>query len=176
MRKCKNCGETKTFKDFYPSQKCYCKECHKRKVVLWYKNNSQKAIERSKNWQKKNPQRVKELNANWKKNNPGKAKQYREKHKERQAVYYREWYAKNGRKRTSEDYELIRKWQKANIEKVKACGKFRYTVKKGLIKIAKNCEKCKEKRRLLGHHRDYRFPLKVNWLCYSCHKKLPHEN
>ncbi len=144
MRTCKECGDLKDIKDFYSNNKTCCKECHKKRVIIWKKDN---------------PQKVKKYKAN-----PD--------YKKRQAEYYREWYAKNGRKRTKRDRELVDLWQKLNPEKCKASALVKYAVKVGKIKKPKLCSECKLKRKLLGHHPDYRFPFKVDWLCYSCHKKL----
>lgn len=152
MQKCKECGEIKVFINFHPYNKSVCKKCLSKRTVLWMKNH---------------PERTKEIIAKQiakRKADPN--------YKKNQAAFYREWYAKNGRKRAANYIEYHRNWKRANQEKVKVHTKLRYAIKKGLIKIAKFCEECKEKRKLVGHHPDYRFPLKVNWLCYSCHKKI----
>jgi len=106
----------------------------------------------------------------WMKNNPTKANQYYEKRKEKQAVYYREWYAQNGRKRAENYIETIALWQKLNPEKRRVCSLTRYAIQIGKIKKPKNCSECGDERKLVAHHDDYDFPYRVRWLCYSCHK------
>lgn len=39
----------------------------------------------------------------------------------------------------------------------------------------KECQQCKKKRRVAGHHNDYSKPLEVLWLCYKCHTLLHRE-
>ena len=124
-----------------------------------------------KKWYKNNP----DYHKDWVKNNPDKIKAYRTKRKEHQAEYYREWYKKHGRKRSKQQLESIKMWQKLNPEKCRTKDLVRYAIKIGKIKRPKICEICKEKRKLVAHHKDYNFPFRIIWLCYSCHKKL-HNN
>lgn len=45
-------------------------------------------------------------------------------------------------------------------------------VENGVLIKPSCCEGCHRrtiKRKLQGHHRDYRYPLRVIWLCQSCH-------
>lgn len=79
--------------------------------------------------------------------------------KECKKEYYKEWYKINGRKRNKKSQDasnyLYREIQKNNIKKpnkCKICGK-------------SDC-------RISGHHPNYGRPLKVIWVCPSCHKKI----
>jgi len=146
MKKCQECGKVKSINNFYKSQKTYCKECHKKRTVIW---------------QKSHPQIVKEIDIKQRAN---------PKHRKRQAEYYREWYAKHGRQRTRQDRELIALWRKLNPEKCKVRNLVGHALKLGKIIKPKYCSKCGEKRKLVAHHDDYKFPLKIRWLCYSCHQ------
>ena len=47
-----------------------------------------------------------------------------------------------------------------------------YAVKVGNIIKPERCESCNEVADVHGHHEDYLLPLKVDWLCVSCHNKL----
>ena len=89
----------------------------------------------------------------WRKRNPEKIKGYKKKyydaHREEQALYYKKWYQENGRKR------------------VKV-----YWLKKWIINKPLFCSFCKQNNKVDGHHPEYNEPLKVVWLCKSCHKKL----
>jgi len=159
MRKCKDCGKVKNSKDFYLNNKGYyspyCKECHRKRTALWRKNN---------------PQRFKELCAKAmakKRTNPD--------YRKSQAEFYRKWYAKSGRKRAKNYSEVNKLWQKLNPEKCKASKLVEMALKTGKLKKSIYCSECGHKRKLVGHHDNYEFPLKVRWLCYSCHKNI-HNN
>ena len=40
----------------------------------------------------------------------------------------------------------------------------------GLIVRPLVCETCSEPKTLVRHHRDYNEPIKITWLCHSCHR------
>lgn len=152
MRKCKKCGKEKDTEDFYSSNKSVCKECLKERTVLWQKNHLE---------------RTKEITAKQiakRKDDPN--------YEKKQAKYYREWYAKCGRNRTKRDLEIVKLWRELNPEKCKVHSLVEIALKWGKIKKPKCCSRCGDERKLVAHHDDYEFPLKVRWLCYSCHKNL----
>ncbi len=113
-----------------------------------------------------------EYRRNWGKTPKGRLcqKKSREKYKEYQREYARNWYAKNGRNRAVDYQEAITEWIKRNPEKVQAKLLVAKAVKEGKIIKPKNCSKCNRETRLSGHHPDYAKPLEVLWLCSSCHK------
>ncbi len=86
--------------------------------------------------------------------------------------YYKKWYAKNGRNRAINYCEAIIKWQKKHLKEIAIQGKLRYAVKIGKIIRPTTCSKCERKTRISGHHENYSKPLKVVWVCSSCHKKI----
>lgn len=156
-KRCKICGQVKSIKEFYYRKDTghfreECKKCH---------------VEGSKKWLKNHPGYHKE----WYKKNPDKVKTSRIKRREHQVSYYREWYKKHGRKRAENYSELTEKWKKLNPEKVTASNLVKIAIKFGKIKKPKICSTCGKERRLNAHHPDYNFPLKIEWLCNSCHKK-----
>lgn len=164
-QKCNKCGEAKSPKDFYPYKKSRCKECLKRKTRAWYKNNPQKAKKSSALWRKNHPQRIKELHAKYRANPD---------YKKKQAEFYRQWYAENGRQRAENWQDIITLWCRLNPKSRKAYDKVAHALKTGELKKPIHCSRCGVERKLLGHHDDYELPLEVKWLCYSCHKKLNH--
>lgn len=95
-------------------------------------------------------------------------------YRKRQSEYYKKWYAENGRNRSAGYIKRNRKWDKKHPDKRKAGDILRTAVARGKIKKPERCENCDRKVRLSGHHEDYSQPLKVKWLCSSCHK-LIHE-
>jgi len=60
----------------------------------------------------------------------------------------------------------------SRIKKNRAQRILEKAVARGTIDNPARCEHCqrrKVKRNLQGHHRDYRYPLRVIWLCQGCH-------
>lgn len=56
-------------------------------------------------------------------------------------------------------------------ESASACRKLRYHVETGKIIKPKKCEQCGNSARIEGAHFNYKEPLRVRWLCRSCHVK-----
>jgi hypothetical protein len=93
-----------------------------------------------------------------------------ENYREKQRIYYREWYQENGRNRADDYAEAILEWRQEHPDRVKAGVQLREAIKKGEIRKPTECQRCGRIARLVGHHDDYSKPLDVIWLCYSCHK------
>lgn len=53
--------------------------------------------------------------------------------------------------------------------KTRAAYQYRMALKRGEIIRAKKCEDCEKTKNIHGHHDDYKFPLRVRWLCAGCH-------
>lgn len=88
------------------------------------------------------------------------------------SIYYRDWYSKHGRQRADDYAEICWLWYWLNRDKAKV----KYIVKKaieaGILKKPTGCEICGGEGRINGHHENYSYPLKVLWICSSCHKKI----
>lgn len=84
--------------------------------------------------------------------------------------WYNNWYAKNGRNRAIDYCEAIIEWQIRHPEALKAIQEVAYALKTGKLVKPKECSQCGREVRLSAHHEDYSNPLKVVWLCSSCHK------
>jgi hypothetical protein len=68
--------------------------------------------------------------------------------------------------------ERLRRRQKRQGTRAKIQKQVQRAVANGVLIKPLCCEGCKRsiiKRKLQGHHRDYRYPLNVVWLCQSCH-------
>ena len=90
---------------------------------------------------------------------------------EKRRKYYRNWYKKNGRRRSVNYLEISKNWRVHHPLEVKAHRLLENALKEGDIIKADQCSECKRKNiRLSGHHEDYLKPLEVVWLCSSCHK------
>ena len=62
-----------------------------------------------------------------------------------------------------------RQYEKAHPEKRRAKSVVRRALKKGIITRPGECSNCAMPCKPDGHHDDYSRPLKVRWLCRSCH-------
>lgn len=111
--------------------------------------------------------------------------------REKYNKYHREYFQRKMSMVSDEEkQELLKKWRdagklrrqkkkeyqdriKANYpEKYLANVKLNRAVMSGLISKPSNCNKCCAHGKIEGHHPDYSKPLKVIWLCTSCHKEL----
>lgn len=63
-----------------------------------------------------------------------------------------------------------RKWKTKNKEKVNAENKLRRAIIAGKVNKPEKCEICGKITKLEAHHQDYSQPLKVQFLCMTCHK------
>ena len=146
MKICRKCKQEKEDDQFYSYCLTRCKQC-KVKYALKYQ-----------------------------KDNPEKVKQYERKRTQTKALYqsnyYKEWYAKHGRKRADNYLDIIIFWRKNNPEKIKVMDKVYYLVKKGLINRPLECSICGRKARIYAHHEDYTKPFEIIWVCGSCHKNI----
>lgn len=94
-------------------------------------------------------------------------------YQKRQAKYYRDWYARNGRKRSVDYTDIIILWRATHRDSVRTMRKVRRAIEKGLLERPLSCAMCgREKCRINAHHDDCNFPYDVMWLCSSCHKKI----
>jgi hypothetical protein len=124
-----------------------------------------------------------------------KRKEYCEKTKDKAKKYHKERYEKNKKdilKNQREYYlknkEIVKNSSKKrylkNKDKIRKRGKkwyelnyFKEIVKRiaqRKIKIPKNqvCERCNEMLAVDRHHKNYKKPLEVKFLCRSCHLKI----
>jgi hypothetical protein len=90
----------------------------------------------------------------------------------KQREYYRDWYAKNGRKRYPSHLEKIKEWASAHPNSKKAMEIVTNARKKGIITKPLVCELCNRNTKLVAHHFDYSKPLDITWVCASCHKRI----
>jgi len=91
----------------------------------------------------------------------------REKKKVYLAAYHKNNEAVSARKK-----ETQKKYCTRNPEKVAAHGKVNAALRKGTLTRPDTCSKCGAKEKIQAHHKNYKFPMKVTWLCQPCHKKL----
>ena len=118
---CTKCKKEKSIIEFYKYKRnrdglnCWCKNCANESVLLWKKNNPEKAREcrkKSNNkYYRNNSEEAREYHKNWQKNNLEKLKNYNEK------------YRKDNHERISEQ---IREWAENNPERKKAIDKRYY--------------------------------------------------
>ena len=99
-------------------------------------------------------------------------RKYREQNKDRIAGYYRAWYLKNKRNRSQKDSKRALIWEKKHPEIKSAINAVYYALRKGKIIKPLRCQVCDRERKLIAHHFNYDEPLKIVWICQSCHKVL----
>lgn len=68
--------------------------------------------------------------------------------------------------------EIMKRQYHKHKEKVKARQRVRYAILKGVIIKPENCSICYKKVNLEGHHKNYKKPLIVIWVCRDCHRKI----
>lgn len=84
----------------------------------------------------------------------------------------RNQFKKRYERKTKEYIDKATKRAKEKPAEVSAAGRARYALKIGLIE-QRPCEKCGSEKSE-KHHPDYEQPLKVQFLCRSCHMKEHH--
>jgi hypothetical protein len=65
---------------------------------------------------------------------------------------------------------------KTPVHDVRCAGKFTNALKRGELVRPDRCSVCQKVGPVHGHHDDYNFPLRVRWLCRSCHYLWHSEN
>lgn len=84
------------------------------------------------------------------------------------------------RNRHTESYRIrkaisSKKWQLKNRLKTRAHSAVHLALKTGKLINPKMCERCGDSEsRINAHHSDYKKPLKVKWLCVTCHEAVHH--
>lgn len=79
-KKCTKCGEIKDVSEFYKKRKnksglCpWCKNCEKKRYLLWYKNNFQRVIDNANKWKINNKEKREEILSKYYNNNKEKIK------------------------------------------------------------------------------------------------------
>lgn len=91
-------------------------------------------------------------------------REYRRKHIEKLRLYWRE-YRKKWRKLHGQEATI--RWQKNNMDKMRAHDAVRRAKNKGVI-ISRPCVICGNNKSI-AHHEDYKKPLDVVWLCKMHH-------
>lgn len=153
--KCRVCGN-----DFWTARRLhlYCSfKCRKKGRKLYRIN-----------YELLNKEIIKKRNRKyWKNNAVGLRKSrtiYRIEHLEKGRLY-----CKRYRKRHPEKVKLTYKLLRLKFpEKIRARDKAHRKIK---IPYGQICEKCKKNKAMHRHHTDYSKPLKVKFLCVSCHAK-----
>ena len=93
-------------------------------------------------------------------------------YQKKQAKYYKQWYAKYGRKRAGNYGQVIFLWRKNHRDEVNISQRVRTAIKNGQLERPLVCAFCGKVGRINAHHDDYNLPFDITWVCSSCHKKL----
>ena len=115
-------------------------------------------------------EREREYVRDWRRRNQKHIKTYRAKNWKKRAQQAKEW-----RRRTGKKYNTtasVKRWHAKNPLAQKAQQALNRAVNRGEIKKPKRCQKCGRPGRINGHHRNYRKPFLVIWLCQQCHRDV----
>lgn len=132
----------------------------------YYLKNRDKFLKGFKDYYKKNKEKIlKERKLRYKKKKEficSYSRKYQQKRRKKYLKYKKNYYLSN----KNLLLQKRKKYQKNYPERIKALS----IAQK--IKIPKNqlCQICHEKKANQKHHFNYQKPLKVNFLCKSCHK------
>jgi hypothetical protein len=69
-------------------------------------------------------------------------------------------------------HQQCREWRQKNPEKSKCHYVVWMALRRGEIQRMPLCETCQNPTKTQAHHDDYTKPLKIKWLCATCHAKL----
>ena len=94
-------------------------------------------------------------------------REYRVRNRRKLRAYNREY---NKRWRKLHGYHNEKKWDEANLLKVRVQDRLSWAVRSGKLR-RKPCEVC-GRQKTLGHHEDYSKALEVKWLCAFHHKQV----
>ena len=152
MKKCSKCG--KIVENFYRKWCRQCRDCFLENLKFYNSNMSEerkaKETERKRKWRIENADQMKEIKTAYNK------KRYKE--------------DPNIKKHLMERGKKQREWEKENApEREVARGRLHTAMKSGKIIRPNKCSKCGKYCKPEGSHTDYSKPLKVEWLCKSCH-------
>ena len=131
-------------------------------METYYKRNKEKVLAYQKAYRKSHPEACKERDTR-RRARPGE--------REKQAVYYREWYRKNGRRRAEGYLEKVLEWQQANPEKVAIHKQTYAALMRREIVRAEFCSNCGNPGDIHAHHYNYEHWKNFIWLCAFCHRK-----
>ena len=102
MKTCRSCGVEKQLDDFYKHpnttdrRQLSCKECDKKRVSKWAKDNPERANEKSRESNKRYPDRVREYQKRWRKANPNsRSAQWPKLNPEKQKARTARWVKNN---------------------------------------------------------------------------------
>jgi hypothetical protein len=139
---------------------------------IYYLKNRSKKLLYNKNYRKNNKKFCSDIRKKWRAKNKKKdnsyKKTYYKNNREKCLLLSKIWANKNRKKVRA----IIYKYRSKPINKIKtkAHATVLRALKNRILKKPLKCEQCKKKHnRLHGHHEDYNKPLKVKWLCPSCH-------
>ena len=85
---------------------------------------------------------------------------------------YREWYASNGRGRSTDYSDIALVWVQNHRKERNVSQGVQRAIRRGDFKRALTCVLCGRNGHILAHHEDYDKPLELLWVCASCHKKI----
>ena len=146
----------------------------------WRESNKEKIKEYRRKYTIENKDKINSYTREWRKRKGNRKK--KENKKRDDPLYYEKYYEKNKEKikeqikrnsKTPKGKERLRlrkeRMRKKHPEKTIARNKANREIK---IPQGQLCEICHKNLAVHKHHEDYSKPLEVNFLCWSCHRKI----
>ena len=113
------------------------------------------------------------LRAEYRATHPEQKKQTDAIYRARQSVEKKRQYGRNHYYKHQEAYAERRKQRRRlHPEKSYACNVVLNAIKRGRLVRPDKCQQCGATAAIEASHSDYRFPMKIQWLCVKCHRLL----
>lgn len=126
----------------FGDKKALCKKCNAEESKRYYHKNKEKVKERQAKWRNDNRDLKRKMN-----------RESYEKHRQYYIDYMSEYRESNEHKRAA--------WTAVSL-----------AVKSKTIRVPKDCQVCGVVGSVSPHHFDYSKPLKIVWVCNTCHKQI----
>lgn len=102
-------------------------------------------------------------------------KEWRLNNSERDRLTQIKSYTNNSYKYRLKQINRSKQWKLNNPKAVIAHILISKAIKSGKLKHIDKCEFCNKIKNTIAHHDDYNFPMKIKWVCRSCHRHI-HNN
>lgn len=154
--KCTRCKETKPLSEF-PRSGRRCKGCERERLQAWRKANPAKRAAQNR---RARP-------------TPEQRRTHYQENREDYTRRHQAWYARYREREIQKSVARSRQWRSDNPEEQRLLGRawaaVAAAIARGILMRPDACEECGKSCKPDAAHFNYREPLRVRWLCRSCH-------